>query len=105
MTSTISSESCSAWIWRMASARRRSHRTSVSCGRCLPNPIHHDHGDVIGEVGAGPLARAVDERREKPIRWLRQPNRQYIAKLTVAEEFTIISRRLSDAVRVEHEAI
>ena len=67
---------------------------------CVPSPIHHDHGDVIGEVGAGPLPRAVDERRQEPIRGLRKANRQRIAKLSIAEEFTISSRGLGEAVGV-----
>ena len=55
----------------------------------MRNPIHHDDGDVIGEVGAGPLPRAVDERRQEPIRGLRKANCQRLAKLSITEEFAI----------------
>jgi hypothetical protein len=87
--------------------RRNSIRWWIRAPRprslSLRMTIHHDHGDVIGEVGAGPLTRAIDQRRQEPIRGLRQANRQHIAKLPVAEELTVVSRRLCDAVRVEHE--
>src|SRR5262245_60897745 len=66
-------------------------KSGVSDRGRVANPIHHDNGDVVLEVGASPLARVVDQRCQEPIGGLRQANRQHISKLSIAEEFTVTS--------------